>query len=417
MTRDTSDATRTERRAAGSSPPGHLEALHARIAPRFARAEPRQRALAYLRGLLSPVARKTGWQVAAQAGEASPDGMHRLLTTAVWETDQVRDDLRAYLVEHLADPQAILVVTDLAVPKKGDKSVGVLRQHSSRTVRTEHCQVGVYLAYATAQACVLLDRELYLPRVWAEDLRRRAAAGVPPTVAYLTRPEFAHRMLDRTLAAAVPVAWVSGDTVYGSDEAVRRWLERQPTAYVLAVGRTHEVWLAGEQRPTLARVADITAGLAPDHWQRLRVDPGTAGPHWSDWACLPTAGRAVPGWSRWLLVRRSLGRPNEAAYYLVFGAAASRLEAMVRVAGQHETMARCLESARAEVGLADYEVRHWQGWYRHITLAMVAHAALTLSRLPTTTPTAIPPIGALRMGAASRASTAPGTGADTGRAR
>src|SRR5215204_6418550 len=160
-----------------------LEALHARIAPRFVRPEPRRRVLGYLRGLLSPVGRKNGWQLAEAAGEATPDGMQRLLATADWDADAVRDDLRAYVVEHLGDEEAVLVVDETGFLKKGTKSAGVQRQYSGTAGRLENCQIGVFLAYAGRAGRAFLDRELYLPKEWAEDAVRRREAGVPADAA------------------------------------------------------------------------------------------------------------------------------------------------------------------------------------------------------------------------------------------
>src|ERR1051325_9297460 len=181
-----------------------LDAVHARVAPRFARAEPRRRALAYLRGLLSPIERKNGWQLAEQAGEATPDGMQHLLARADWDADQVRDDLRAYVVEHLGDAQAVLVVDETGFLKKGPKSVGVQRQYSGTAGRIENCQIGVFLAYASPKGRTFLDRELYLPKEWACDLARRTEAGVPEAVTFATKPEIARRMLERAFTAGVP---------------------------------------------------------------------------------------------------------------------------------------------------------------------------------------------------------------------
>src|SRR5919202_781185 len=192
-----------------------LVVLHAQIAPRFARAEPRRRALAYLRALLSPLPRKTAWRVAVHAGEAAPDGMQRLLEGAAWDEDGVRDDLAAYVLAHLGDPAAVLLLGDLGFRKKGHKSVGVNRQYSPTTGRVENCQIGVFLAYAGPRGCALIDRELYLPRVWAEHREWCAAAGVPPAVGYAARPELARRMLARALAAGAEAAWVAGDATYG----------------------------------------------------------------------------------------------------------------------------------------------------------------------------------------------------------
>src|SRR3954452_19133099 len=203
-----------------------LSLLHARIAPRFRRAEPRRRVLAYLRGLTSPVERKNGWQLAEQAGEATPDGMQRLLSTADWYADQVRDDLRAYVVEHLGETTGVLVVDETGFLKKGPKSAGVQRQYSGTAGRLENCQIGVFLAYASAQGRTFLDRELYLPREWATDIVRREAAAVPASVEVRTKPQLARAMLERALDAGIPAQWVTGDEVYGGDRRLRVWLPK-----------------------------------------------------------------------------------------------------------------------------------------------------------------------------------------------
>src|SRR5215203_6356880 len=189
-----------------------LSAMHARIAHRFGRAEPRRRALAYLRGLTSPVERKNGWQLAEQAGERTPDGMQRLLATADWDADHVRDDLRAYVVEHLADERAVLVVDETGFLKKGTKSVGVQPQYSGTAGKKENCQIGVFLCYASEKGAAFVDRALYLPKKsWANDAERRAEAGVPEEVEFSTKPELAREMLERAFEAKVPAAWVTGD--------------------------------------------------------------------------------------------------------------------------------------------------------------------------------------------------------------
>src|SRR5436190_3633010 len=184
-----------------------LAALHARVGRRFGRAEPRRRAVAYVRGLLSPVERKNGWQLAELAGEPTPDGMQHLLARADWDADQVREDLRAYVVEQLGEEHAVLVIDETGFLKKGTKSVGVQRQYSGTAGRIENCQIGVFLAYASPRGRTFLDRELYLPREWAEDAARRDEAGVPADVEFATKPQLAKRMLERALAAGVPAAW------------------------------------------------------------------------------------------------------------------------------------------------------------------------------------------------------------------
>ena len=201
-----------------------LGELHAQIAGRFARAEPRRRVLAYLRGLLGNVGRKNGWQLAEHAGERTPDGMQRLLATADWDPDLVRDDLRAYVVEHLGDPGAVLVADETGFLKKGTTSVGVQRQYSGTAGKVDNCQLGVFLAYASAKGRAFIDRELYLPKAWTDDPERCRAARVPEQVEFRTKPQLARVMLQRALDSGVPAGWVTADEVYGGDPTLRRFL-------------------------------------------------------------------------------------------------------------------------------------------------------------------------------------------------
>jgi len=245
-----------------------LDRLHARIASSFRRPEVRQRARRYVQGLLGSVERKNGWQLAEQLGERHPRGVQRLLDAAQWDAEEVRDDLRAYVVEHLGDDRGVLVVDETGFLKKGTKSVGVARQYSGTAGRTENCQIGVFLGYASSKGRAFLDRALYLPKKgWAEHAARRAEAGVPPTVPFATKAALAKAMLQRAFAAGVPAAWVTGDTVYGVDRGLRPWLEAERRAYVLAVPKTHRVWL-GEQQQT-ARAA--FAYLPLDAWCQGRT--------------------------------------------------------------------------------------------------------------------------------------------------
>ena len=255
-----------------------IEGVHECIAGRFRRPEPRRRALDYLRALLSPVERKNGWQLAEQAGGATPYGVQHLLSTYVWDADLVRDDLRDYVVEHLGDVHGVLVVDETGFLKKGNKSVGVQRQYSGTAGRIENCQIGVFLTYASAQGRTLLDRELYLPRVWADDLERRREAGVPEKVAFRTKPQLARRMLERALESGVPFGWVTGDEVYGNDRNLR--LERRrrsPRAgrqeQREAVGRDGQRMATGAGGPAGAWGGGTRLGAA----QRGRRRQGTPG--------------------------------------------------------------------------------------------------------------------------------------------
>jgi SRSO17 transposase len=302
-----------------------LGALHARIAGRFARAEPRRRVLAYLRGLLGNVGRKNGWQLAEHAGEATPDGMQRLMSTATWDPDLVRDDLRGYVVEHLGNPAGVLVVDETGFLKKGTTSVGVQRQYSGTAGKVDNCQLGVFLAYTGPRGRAFIDRELYLPRSWTDDPDRCRAARVPTEVAFRTKPQLARVMLQRALDAAVPASWVTADEAYGGDPALRRFLEDRGLSYVLAVKCTERLRpAAGPVSATAAQLAAevpaaqwvaCSAGQAPrdagcttgpaSRWPRP-PRPGWPAGCWCvaaaptvSWPSMPASARPPPRWSGW----------------------------------------------------------------------------------------------------------------------
>ena len=354
----------------------YLTDIERRLAPYFERAEPRQRAIAYLRGLLSPAERKNSWQLAEISGDATPYAFQHLLRRALWDPEAVRDELHRYIIQHLGDPAAVLVIDETGFLKKGRHSAGVARQYSGTAGRIENCQIGVFLGYASRLGQALLDRELYLPKEWTNDPARCRQAGIPENRRFATKPQLAQHMLQRALAAGVPGRWVAGDSVYGNDRRLRLWLEAQPWAYVLAVSGQEYVWRGWQQR----QVKTLLAALAEDSWTRLSADDGAKGPRWYDWQWLPLADPVDPQWRRWLLVRRSMSAPKEMTAYVVFAPQATALEAVVRVAGRRWTIESGFEAAKGEVGLDHYEVRSWTGWHRHITLVLWAYALLTVLR-------------------------------------
>jgi SRSO17 transposase len=353
-----------------------LNALHARIAPHFQRPEARSRAGRYLAGLLGPVERRNGWQLAEQLGERSPDGVQRLLRTARWDAEAVRDDLRAYVVEQLGDPEAVLVIDETGFLKKGIKSVGVARQYSGTAGRIENCQIGVFLAYVSPRGRAFLDRALYLPKAWVEDQERRAAAGVPEDVAFATKGALAQAMLERAFAARVPATWVTGDEIYGNDGALRRWLEAEERPYVLAVARSHAVWQDGVQVRAETLVEDTPA----EAWQRIEIGAGSKGPRVYDWACGRLPYLTADGWAQWLVIRRSVSHPEEVTFYRAYAREETPVAELARVAGTRWAIEEAFQRAKGEVGLDQYEVRRWQGWYRHVTLCLLAHAFFEVTR-------------------------------------
>lgn len=358
-----------------------LEDVHTRIARRFARAEPRQRVLAYLKGLLSNCQRKNGWQMAELMGEMTPDGMQRLLSCAKWDANSVRDDLQSYIVENLGDSSsAIGMLDETGFLKQGNKSVGVKRQYSGTAGRVENCQIGVFLGYATNKGFAFLDREIYLPQEWANAQQRREAAGVPELVEFATKPQLARVMLERARAAGVALAWVTADTVYGNDRRLREWLEENEQAYVLAVACTERVWVEGSTGSVQVPVEQVIAKLPAEAWQRLSCGVGSKGLREYDWAKIELVSQPQVGWSRWLLVRRKLSDPLQLAYFMVFAPSSTSMPEAVRVAGARWSIESGFEITKNELGLDHYEVRSWQAWYRHVTLVLLAHATLSVIR-------------------------------------
>jgi SRSO17 transposase len=355
-----------------------LRYLHARIASFFARPEPRHRCLLYLQGMLSDVARKNGWQLAEQAGETRPDGMQRLLSNAVWDEDRVRDELRIYALEQLGTPHAIAAIDETSFPKRGNKSAGVASQYCGTTRQVENCQVGVFLSYISHLGHTLLDRELYLPRHWVEDRPRCEEAGIPEAVRFQTKCELARRMMERLHDAQVPIDWVVADTVYGNNLDLRTWLEDHGYWHVLAVANTEQIGIMTPEGPKLMTVKQAEQLLVkPQEWQCLSVRTGTKGPLLFDWASLPILHHWADDKRHWLLIRRIKSDPTEKTYYLVFGAVGTTLEEMARAIGARWCIEEEFENAK-DIGLDQYEVRSFAGWFRHVTLVLLVLAMLTV---------------------------------------
>jgi SRSO17 transposase len=358
---------------------GEVEAVAARLRPRFKRAAGHRHAAAYLRGLLGDAERKNGWQLAERAGYAQPRPLQRVLDRSVWDADAVRDDLRAYVAAELGDPDGVLVVDETGFLKRGTKSCGVARQYSGTAGRIENCQIGVFLGYAGAKGRAGIDRSLYLPKGWAEDPERRGEAGVPEAVAFRTKPQLALEMIERALDADVPARWVVADEVYGSDGKLRRALEARDQAYVLAV-KSNEMpttW-PPYAPPGQVAAAEVAAALEPEDWKRLSCGEGAQGERIYDWACVPLRPALRDGWVHALLVRRHPAEPDEVAYYLVYAPIGTPLEEIVRAAGSRWAIEDVFKLAKRQAGLDDYEVRSWTGWHRHTTLALLALATLAV---------------------------------------
>jgi SRSO17 transposase len=359
-----------------------LDAVGERLSAHFARSEVRQRANDYLHGLLSEAKRKNSWQLAEVAGNATPYGIQHLLGRANWDADAVRDDVREYVIEHLADDESSLIVDETGFIKKGEKSVGVKRQYTGTVGKRENCQVGVFLAYASERGQAFIDRELYLPEEWALDKERREWAGIPKEVGMRTKPKLAKEMLQRALEAGVQARWVVADSVYGDSRRLGMFLEEREQPYVLAVSGKAYVW-AGLRQHRVGEVLEALGRgelLLEEGFKRISAGEGSKGPRLYDWLRLPLNPSLQEGFQRWLLVRRSIEDPEEISAYTVFAPEGATLEALAKAAGSRWRVEIGFEEAKGEVGLAHYEVRSWDGWYRHITLALFAHAFLAAIR-------------------------------------
>jgi SRSO17 transposase len=364
-----------------------LRQWQSRLAPFFARPEVLEHAVLYLHAILSDIPRKNGWQIAEHARQARPYGMQRLLSRAVWDQDAVRDELRCFVCQSLSQlpclptltpeesPFSVLIIDESGFPKRGRHSAGVGPQYCGLTGRVENCQVGVFLSYATAADHALLDRALYLPEDWCADTARRQAVHIPESVRFATKPELAQRMLERARASGVPCRWVVADTVYGHSPDLRTFLEQQGYAYALAVPSIEVICVQTRSGPLLSDVGSIAHLLRAQDWQRLSMSLGTKGKRLFDWAILPwMAGGSVDG-RHWLLIRRCLDDPTELAYYLLWAPPATPLPIMVLAIGARWHIEEDLEATK-DLGLDQYEVRSYLGWYRHITLVLLAYAFL-----------------------------------------
>ena len=352
-----------------------FDELMLRMGGRFARVEPRRRMAAFVRGLLAGLPRVNCWSIAEYAGEQCPRGMQRLLSAAVWDDVGMRDDLRAYVLEHFADPGAVLVVDETGDIKKGRATAGTQRQYTGTAGRTENAQVAVYLAYAAPAGSAFIDRALYLPRSWTSDPARCQAAGIPEGTPFATKPALAQEMIGRALDAGTPAGWVAADEVYGQDPKLRAELARRGLGYVLAVAKSHPVITGIGPRPA----GELARRLPARAWQRVSAGPGAKGPRWYDWALIEAADPAVTEGDgpHWLLIRRRIS-DGEYAFYRAHAPHPVPLAQLVRVAGSRWKVEDGFAGGKELAALDEHQVRSWASWHRWTILALLAHAFLSV---------------------------------------
>jgi len=328
----------------------------------------------YLRGLLGDSERKNGWQMSEYLGESTPYAMQQFIYRGRFNADFLRDEMREYIVESIGERQGVLVIDETGFLKQGKHSCGVKRQYSGTAGRIENCQIGVFLTYASSKGHSPLDRRLYLPEEWANDPERRKKAKVPEDIEFQTKPQMALEMIQEATNADIPYTWVTGDCVYGDYTNVRMELEKNKKCYVMSVSGKSYVWRGFKQES----VASILKNLPEEGWTTASCGEGSKGARLYDWLLIPINPGTTEGYERSLLVRRSKNAPDKLRAYICFATVETPMQKLVEVAGCRWTVETCFKESKSEVGLDQYEVRSYEGWYKHITLACIAHAFLTV---------------------------------------
>ena len=363
-----------------------LRDVKGRFRPLFQQERMAASAGLFLDALLGPERRKTGWMRAEAAGDPGPWRQQALLGRATWDADALRDVVRDYAVEMLAEPDAVLVVDETGFLKQGRSSCGVGRQYTGSAGKITNCQIGVFAAYVSGKGHAFIDRALYLPKAWTDDRARRTAAHVPEEVAFATKPQLARAMIERAIEAGVPFAWVAADSIYGVGE-IEMMLRRAEKGYVLGVNASHPFnsWVG---KPEVAGTAEeIAHGLDESAWQRLSAGGGTKGERVHEWAYCELAdlgpgdyGTTWTGlWTRGLLIRRSLA-DGELTFFSTWCPAGTPVQILVAVEGRRWAIEDAFETAKTELGLAHNETRSWHGWHRHVSLVMLAFAMMAAVR-------------------------------------
>jgi SRSO17 transposase len=366
---------------------GSLRTAKERLRPLFRSKATVASAEAFIDGLLGHEPRKTGWMRAEAAGDKGPWRQQDLLYRSRWDADALRDVVRDYGLETLADDEAVLVIDETGFLKQGKKSCGVARQYTGSAGKITNCQIGVFATYASRHGHAFIDRALYLPKAWTEDAARLKAAHVPPDTKFATKPQLALAMIERALAAKVPFAWVAADSVYGTGQ-IEAALRRAGKGYALGVSSDHHFNSGGDKPPIGGSAEQIAQDLSPSQWQRLSAGDGTKGPRLYDWAYCELAdldaqadyGCATSGWwTRGLLIRRNIA-DGELAFFSTWCPLGTDMATLVKVEGQRWTIEDSFETAKNELGLDHNETRSWQGWHRHVSLVMLAFAMMAIVR-------------------------------------
>jgi len=363
-----------------------LRDVKARMRPLFTQERVAASAGQFLNGLLGEERRKTGWMRAEAAGDPGPWRQQAILGRGQWDADALRDIVRDYALETLADPDAVLVIDETGFLKQGKASCGVARQYTGSAGKITNCQIGVFAAYVSRQGHAFIDRALYLPKAWTDDRDRMAKAHVPDNIGFATKPTLALSMIERAIALNVPFSWVAADSVYGVGD-IEMALKRAAKGYVLGVNANHPFRSWGKSPAVAGTAKDIAEALSEDAWQRLSAGEGTKGARLHDWAYLELADldaddfdATFPGiWTRGLLIRRNIA-DGDFAFFSTWCPIGTSIETLVTVEGHRWAIEDSFETAKNELGLDHNETRSWHGWHRHVSLVMLAFAMMATIR-------------------------------------
>lgn len=363
-----------------------LRDVKARIAPLFGQSRVAASAGQFLDGLVGNEPRKTGWMRAEAVGDPGPWRQQAILGRGRWDAEALRDIVRDYALETLADRDAVLVVDETGFLKQGKASCGVARQYTGSAGKITNCQIGVFASYVSRHGHAFIDRALYLPKEWTDDPERLTAAHVPENVGFATKPQIARRMIARAIAANVPFSYVAGDSVYGTG-GIETTLREAGKGYVLGVASNHVFRSWGKKQVVGGTAAKIAQNLPKNAWRRLSAGEGTKGPRLHDWAYLELAdlaagqyNSAVTGeWTRGLLIRRNIA-DGDLAFFSTWCPKDTPMEKLVSVEGCRWAIEDSFEAAKNELGLDHNETRSWHGWHRHVSLVMLAFAMMAVIR-------------------------------------
>jgi SRSO17 transposase len=357
-----------------------------RIRPLFSQERVARSAGQFLDGLLGNEPRKTGWMRAEAAGDLGPWRQQAILGRGRWNADALRDIVREYALETLADEDAVLVIDETGFLKQGKASCGVARQYTGSAGKITNCQIGVFASYVSRHGHAFIDRALYLPKNWTDYPTRLKAAHVPDDVGFATKPQIARRMIARAFAAKVPFSFVATDTVYGTGD-IETMLRKAGKGYVLGVAANHAFNSWGKKQFVRGTAAKIAQSLPKSAWRRLSSGEGTKGPRLHDWAYLELAdldageyNSMLKGkWTRGMLVRRNIS-DGDLAFFSTWCPKGTSMEKLVAVEGHRWAIEDSFEAAKNELGLDHNETRSWHGWHRHVSLVMLAFAMMAAIR-------------------------------------